>query len=130
MKKRRFSVILTTILIFLNVMLWVALGIIGIITQPAFSVPPQLNAILAGLSLGMAGVLLVLFVLMHRGHRNAYYLTIAFFAMVSLLTIFGDVGDVVFADILVLALNLIPIVLLIVDRKRYLTSQSEPDKIV
>ena len=73
----------------------------------------------------MAGVLLGLFVLMHQGNRNAYYLTIAFFAMVSLLTIFDDVG---FADIVVLILNLIPIVLLIRDRKLYLRSQSQPDK--
>jgi hypothetical protein len=123
MKNRHFTVILTTILVIFNAVIWIALGIIGLNTRSALSVPPQTNAILAILSFAMAGILLGLFVLMHRGNRNAYYLTVAFFIFVSLVTIFNDVG---LADIVVLVLNLIPIALLIKDRKHYLISPPKP----
>jgi hypothetical protein len=124
MKTRSFSVLLAMIFIFLNVLLWLALGIIGINTHPALSVPPQLNTILGILSIGIAGLLLGLFVLMRKGNHNAYYLIVAFFVVISLLTIFANVG---LANILVLILNIVPIILLIKDRKQYLVSKSRTD---
>jgi hypothetical protein len=125
MKNRPILLILTTIFVILNALIWLALGIIGIYTRSAFSVPQQTNTVLAILSFAMAGVLLGFFVLMRRGNRNAYFLTVAFFVLVSLITIFDGVG---LADILVLMLNLIPILLLILDRKRYFPSPPQPDK--
>jgi hypothetical protein len=84
--------------------------------HPALPVPPALKWIMALLSIGMAGILLGLFVLLRKGNRGAYYLILAFFAVTSLLTIFDDVG---LSDIVVLILNIIPIVLLIQDRAWY-----------
>ena len=69
----------------------------------------------------MAGIILVLFIFLNRRNRSAYYLTLAIFIFTALLTIFDDVG---LSDIVVLALNIIPIVLLIIDRAWYLKTKS------
>jgi len=114
---RHFSVTLTSIFIVLNAIIWLALCIIiAVNAHPALPVPPALKWIMALLSIGMAGILLGLFVLLRKGNRGAYYLILAFFAVTSLLTIFDDVG---LSDIVVLILNIIPIVLLIQDRAWY-----------
>ena len=121
MKNIPLSVILTTIFVILNALIWLALGIIiAVNALPSLPVPPEIKMMMALLSIAMAGILLGLFILLHRGNRVAYYLTVAFFIFVSVLTIFDDVG---LADIFVLVLNLVPIGLLIKDRKRYLTAQ-------
>ena len=81
MKNRPISVTITPIFIFLNALIWLALGIIiAVNAHPALPVPPELKAIMAFLSIVMAGILVGLFVLSYdRGNRMAYYLTIAFF---------------------------------------------------
>jgi hypothetical protein len=125
LSSRPISVTLTTILIILNALIWFALGIIiAVNAHPALPAPPELKAILAVFSFIMAGILVGLFVLLKKGNRISYYLTIAFFAVVSLLTIFDDVG---LSDIFVLVLNLIPIGLLIKDRKWYRIVQPQVD---
>jgi hypothetical protein len=84
--------------------------------HPALPVPLELKAILAVLSIFMAGILTGLFVFLLKGNRVAYYLIIAFFFVVSILTIFDDVGV---SDIIVLVLNILPIIILIKDRNWY-----------
>jgi hypothetical protein len=122
---RPFSVTLTWIFIILNAIIWLALGsIIAINAHPALPVPSLLKGIMAFLSISMAGILGILFVFFRKRNRIVYYLTIAFFVAVSLLTIFDDVG---FSDIFVLVLNLIPIVLLIKDRNWYLKLEPQPE---
>ncbi len=121
MNNRSFSITLTRIFIILNAFIWLALGIIiALNVHPALPVPPSMRVIIAILSIVMAGILILLFVFLQKGNRMAYYLTIAFFGIVSILTIFDEVG---LSDIFVLVLNLIPIVLLIKDRKLYLNAQ-------
>jgi hypothetical protein len=117
MRIRPFSVTVTSIVIVLNALIWLVLGIIiAVNAHPALPVPPELKAILAVLSILMAGILTGLFVFLLKGNRVAYYLIIAFFFVVSILTIFDDVGV---SDIIVLVLNIIPIILLIKDRNWY-----------
>jgi hypothetical protein len=117
MRIRPFSVTVTSIVIVLNALIWLVLGIIiAVNAHPALPVPRELKAILAVLSILMAGILTGLFVFLLKGNRVAYYLIIAFFFVVSILTIFDDVGV---SDIIVLVLNIIPIILLIKDRNWY-----------
>ncbi len=117
MRIRPFSVTVTSIVIVLYALIWLVLGIIiAVNAQPALPVPPELKAILAVLSILMAGILTGLFVFLLKGNRVAYFLIIAFFFVVSILTIFDDVGV---SDIIVLVLNIIPIILLIKDRNWY-----------
>ncbi len=120
---RPFSVTLTWIFIILNAIFWLALGImIAVNTHPELPVPSLQKGIMAFLSITMAGILMALFVFLRKGNRIAYYLTVALFIVVSLLTIFDDVG---LSDIFVLVLNLIPIALLIKDRNWYLKFQPQ-----
>jgi hypothetical protein len=117
MRIRPFSVTVTSIVIVLNALIWLVLGIIiAVNAHPALPVPLELKAILAVLSIFMAGILTGLFVFLLKGNRVAYYLIIAFFFVVSILTIFDDVGV---SDIIVLVLNILPIIILIKDRNWY-----------
>jgi hypothetical protein len=71
------------------------------------------------LSIALAAILLGLFIFLFRGNRAAYFLTLAFFAFTAILTIFDDVGP---SDLVVLAINIIPLLLLIKDRAFYLVT--------
>jgi hypothetical protein len=122
---RSFSITLARIFIILNALIWLALGIIiALNVHPALPVPTTMKAIIAIISIAMAGILILLFFFLQKGNRMAYYLTIAFFGFVSILTIFDEVG---LSDVFILVLNLIPIVLLIKDRTWYLKAQLRAD---
>lgn len=118
MTKRPLSVTVTLVFILLNILVWLVLGItIAVNAHPAIPDVPLMKGIMAFLSLAIAGILLGLFIFVLKHGRIAYYLTLAFFVVASLLTIFDDVG---LSDIVVLIINIVPIVLLIKDRAWYL----------
>jgi len=118
MKDRPLTVNATFAFILLNIIIWLALGIIiAVEAHPALPDIPIMKGIIATLSLVIAGLLIVLFLFIYRRNRTAYYLTLAFFAVTSVLTIIDEVG---ISDIVVLVINIIPIVLLIKDRNWYL----------
>jgi lysylphosphatidylglycerol synthetase-like protein (DUF2156 family) len=117
MHHRPWTVTLTAVLILLNTLIWLILGIIiAVNAHPALPVPPLMKGIMATMSILMALVLLGLWIFLFRGNRIAYYLILAFFLLTATLTILDDVGV---ADLVVLTLNIIPVVLLILDRKWY-----------
>ena len=102
----------------LNILFWLVLGvIIAINRHPSLPVPSQMKAILAGMSIGMAVILSILFFFILRRSHRAYYLSLVFFAMTAFLTIIDEVG---YSDIIILILNVLPIILLVTDRKWYL----------
>lgn len=118
MTTRPLSVNATFAFILLNIIIWLALGIIiAVDAHPALPDIPIMKGIMAALSLAIGGVLIVLFLFLYRRNQTAFYLTLAFFAVTSVLTIIDDVG---LSDIIVLVINIIPIVLLIKDRSWYL----------
>ncbi len=124
MNNRPFTVTLTSVFIIINALILLALGIIiGVNAHPALPVSPELKWIMAILSLVMAGILVWMFIFLHRGCRIAFYLMVVLLGFVAFLTIFDDVG---LSDIFVLVLNLIPIILLIKDRKWYLKVETQP----
>jgi hypothetical protein len=113
------------VFIIINALIWLALGIIiGVNAHPALPVSPEFKWIMAILSIVMAGILMCLFIFLHRGSRIAFYLMVVLLGFVTFLTIFDDVG---LSDIIVLVLNLIPVILLIKDRKWYFKVGSQPN---
>jgi lysylphosphatidylglycerol synthetase-like protein (DUF2156 family) len=114
---RPLSVIVTSVFILGNMLIWLGLGvIIAAQLHPALNVPASMHWIMAFLSVALTGILLGLYIFLYKGNRAAYYFTLAFFAFTAVLTIFDDVG---LSDLVVLVINLIPLILLIKDRAFY-----------
>lgn len=118
MDNRPLSVSITLGFVVLNGLIWMALGlIIAFDLHPALPNIPLLKAFMAVLSLAAAGVLLGLFFFLSKRSRIAYLLALGCFAGNILVTLFDDIGLV---DLAFLAVNIIPIILLIRDRRWYL----------
>ena len=127
MTERPISVNINFTFILLNFFIWLVLGIIiAVNAHPALPDVPIMKGILAALSLAMAGILLVLFILIYRHNRTAFYLTLAFFGVTALLTVFDEVGV---SDLVVLVINIIPIILLIKDRSWYLEQKPQTENL-
>lgn len=108
----------TLLLILLNALVWLSFGlVIALGLHPALHVELEIKVGMAILSFLAAGVLTSLVLGLCRRWKPAWYLVVAALAVSSLLTLFDDVGWV---DILVLIGMLLPLVLLIIDRKWYL----------
>ena len=122
MASRSASIIITRLFVLLNILIWLSLGIIiAFNVHPAVPDQPLLKALMAAGSLVLAAILSGLFFLMSKQNRVAYFLIVALFITTSLLTIFDDFGWV---DLIVLVINLIPLGLLLKDRKWYLSQPS------
>jgi hypothetical protein len=118
MNNRPLSVRVTLVFIVLNSLIWLALGvIIAADVHPAIPDLPLYKGIMAFLSLATAGVLLVLFIFIWKHSRVAYFIALALFVVTALLIFFDDVG---LPDLVVLAINIVPIFLLVKDRSWYL----------
>lgn len=108
--------------ILLNALIWLTLGIIiAFNAHPALPDAPLLKGIMAFLSLLTAGILLSLSVFLGQRSRMAYFLTAGLLIAISFLTVFDQFGLV---DLVVLAINIVPIILLIKDRAWYLPAQA------
>lgn len=75
--------------------------------------------IMAGLAFLTSAFLFLQFFLLKAKNKFAYYLTIAFLIFLAILTIMDDLGLI---DVLVLIVTLLPVILLIKDRKWYFQS--------
>jgi hypothetical protein len=118
MSKRPLSVTINLSFILLNALIWLVLGIlIAIHAHPALPDQPLVKVIMSILSFFIATITVCLYYMLKKQIRFGYYLTLAFFVGVSLLTVFDEFG---ISDLIVLIINLIPIVLLIKDRAWYL----------
>jgi hypothetical protein len=118
MAHRPLSVSATLTSVSATALVWLALGvIIAVGAHPAIPDVPQVRTSMALGSLAAGAVLVFLVVLLWRRVRLAYSLTLAALIASSLAVFFDDVG---WADLIVLALSLIPLLLLIKDRAWYL----------
>jgi chromate transport protein ChrA len=118
MKNRPKSVVAGYFFILANALIWLVLGIvIAINAHPAIPDTPGLRWTFTGLSFTMAAIILILCVLLYRRNRMGYFLTLALFIFNAVLTMFDNVG---WSDLVVLALNIIPVILLILDRNWYI----------
>ena len=125
MTTRPLSVNICFVFILLSILIWLVLGITILVdAHPAIPDVPLMKGIMGFLSLAIDGILIGLFIFLLKRNRIAYYLTLAFFIVTSLLTIFDDVG---LSDLVVLIINIVPIVLLIKDRSWYLQVKTQVD---
>ena len=118
MTQQPITVKVNQIIILLNALIWLILTIFLAINKvPGLDELQTIRWVLAIISITMAVILLALNYYLLKHSLKAYYLTLAFFIFTSILVIFDDVG---LADIIVLIISLIPVFLLIKDRKWYL----------
>lgn len=123
MSKRPLTVNICLLFILLNALVWLVLGIlIAVHAHPGLPDLPYISAGMVAISLLFTACLVGLAFFVARRNHRAYYLAIAFFAGTALLTFFDDVG---YSDLVVVGLNLIPILLLIKDRRWYLLTQPQ-----
>jgi lysylphosphatidylglycerol synthetase-like protein (DUF2156 family) len=124
---RPLSVTITLIFLFLNALVWLALGvIIAANIHPALPDLPIVKGVLVILSLCASGILLGLLFLLRKRSRIAWFVALGFLAITSILTIFDDFG---WTDLIVLVINIIPIVLLIKNRAWFLKGRvQQPGK--
>ncbi len=123
MNNRPVSVSATFILILLNLVFWLVFAvIIAANAHPALPNSPLVKGAMVVLALAAAGALLALLILLGKRSRAAYFMTIGLLGAISLLTILDDFG---LADLAVLALNVLPILLLVKDRAWYLPARPE-----
>jgi hypothetical protein len=103
--------------ILLNALLWLAFGVATIIRlDPGPVIPDDMRGFMSMAAFAIAAILLGSLFFLFRRNRNAYYLVIVFFAFFSLAIFFDDVG---WSDLVFLGISLMPLILLIVDRKWY-----------
>jgi len=109
---------ITLLLLLLNALVWLFFGLIVVLgLHPALHVDAVYKWGMAVVSFLAAGFLVTLMFLLFRRWKPAWYLAVAALVVSALLTLFDDIGWV---DIGVLLVMLVPLVLLLIDRKWYL----------
>jgi len=112
------SVLITRGFILLNAIIWLVFSIIVATgMHPALPDSEFYKWFLAISAFLSAAFLLLLYFLLKTRTKIAFFLTIAFLILIALLTIMDDLGWI---DFLVLVVTLIPVVILIKERKWFL----------
>jgi hypothetical protein len=116
------SVTTALFLILLNALIWLVFGvIIAANAHPALPVLPVVKGVMAFLAFAITAVLLVLFFFLRKQDRVAWYLIIALFVAISILTIFDDFGWI---DLVVFIINIAPVILLFMGKAWFLSVKS------
>jgi lysylphosphatidylglycerol synthetase-like protein (DUF2156 family) len=122
MSDRPRTVSITLIFIILNSLIWFTLGVlVAADAHPSLPDLPLLKGIMAFASLTIGVILLILSFYLYKRSRIAFYFALILLIAMALLTFFDQVGWI---DLLILAINLVPIILLIKDRSWYLQGSS------
>jgi lysylphosphatidylglycerol synthetase-like protein (DUF2156 family) len=122
MPDRPRSVLVSLTFIILNSLVWLVFGvIIAANAHPSLTMPPLLKGVMAFLSFCIAGFLAGLFFLLVKRNRIAYLLALGLLSVISVLSLFDQFG---LSDLVILAINIVPIVLLIKDRDWYLQGKA------
>jgi lysylphosphatidylglycerol synthetase-like protein (DUF2156 family) len=117
MKRSPKTVTATLILILLNAAFWFVYAIFTIATNTdAATVSHVARWIFSFLALGTAAVLVVLFFLLRKRVRFAYFIALVVLALLAVLSLTDQVG---WLDVFSLLLSLIPFVLLVKDNLYY-----------
>jgi hypothetical protein len=112
------SATVALVFLILNALVWLGFGLlIALDLHPALPDQPFIQTIMAILALGIAGIMVGLFVFLRKGNQIAYFLTVGLLAGIALLTVFDEFGA---ADLVVLIVDLVPLILLIKDRSWFL----------
>ena len=115
------TVKVTPILILVIGILWIGFSIfIALGLHPIYSQMGGFQWIIAAMSLVPGVILVVLWYLLRKHWKPAWYLAVIALASVTIAGIFDQIGWV---DILVMLGSAIPLILLIIDRKWYLQAK-------
>jgi hypothetical protein len=118
MRDRPHSVTLALIFILVIAIIWLAFGfIITFNVHPAIPDSQPIRIILATLSFAAGGVLIILCVFLTKQNRVAFFFTLGVLIILSIINIFDDIGLI---DLVFIAFNIVPILLLIYGRGWYL----------
>lgn len=110
----------TLIFILLVALFWLGFSIIvatGL--HPALPDFQLYQWILAGLAFLTSAFLFLLFILLKSKNKFAFFLAITFLTFLAIMTIMDDLGVI---DIVVLLVTILPLILLLKDRKWYFQS--------
>jgi len=122
MNKPPISASAARLLILLNALVWLAFGvIIAVGAHPALPESVLLQRAMAILGLFTAAILLVLYALLGRRSRLAFFVALAVLMSLSVVTIADEVG---LADLAVLGITLAAIVCLIGGRAWFLQGRA------
>ena len=124
MQPRPLSVTITSVLIVLSAIIWLILGILlALDAHPGFPDDPLIRAWMAALSIAAACILFMLVIYLEKRLRLAYFGMLAALAAAALVIFLDQVGPV---DLMVLVINVIPLALLIKNRRLYLSPEAGP----
>ncbi len=116
--RAQLSVKVCLFLLLLIALLWASFGIyVALDGHPSYSHMGLFKWIMAGLTFFAALVLLVLWFLLRKRVKPAWYLAVMMLTVTTLAGLFDDIGWI---DVLVMLGSAIPLILLIKDRKWYL----------
>ncbi|MRS02773.1 hypothetical protein EG832_06050 [bacterium] len=117
-----FRVKLTQIIILVIGILWIGFSLyIALGLHPTYSRMGGFQWIVAGMTLVPGLVCVILWFLLRKGWKPAWYLTVIALGLMTVGLIFDQIGWV---DVLVMLGSAIPFVLLIIDRKWYLKAKN------
>ena len=112
------TVKLTLILIFTMAAIWLIFGlIVALGWHPNYNATGIFRWVMAVCSAAAAVILIGLGLLLSKKSRPAWYLSVILLVLMTLANLFDDMGWI---DLLVMAGSLLPLILLIKDRKWYL----------
>lgn len=122
MNNRLSRIDLTQASIYLNAAIWFGFAVlVALHLHPAFPENPVYRWGMTGLALLTGGMLITLFRLARRW-RPAYFLLLGLLSVIALLAITDEFG---LADLAVLAINLLALFLLIVNREDFLIHKAD-----
>lgn len=112
------TVVAVLVFLLVNAMVWIGFSVLAAAGAHAgLPSEPAVRWIMAGLAFGCGCVLIGLAAALARRLRIAYFLMTAVLAVLAVLTVTDDVGWI---DLAYMALVVVPLALLLKDRKWYL----------
>jgi lysylphosphatidylglycerol synthetase-like protein (DUF2156 family) len=116
------TISITLIIILMNAVFWLGYAAwMAFGSMPAFAAFPVLRWIMAGLALASAAALAVTAFFLRRRIRLAYWFGLILLAVLAVLSITDEFG---LLDLVSLLLSLVPLALMLKDRRGYLRSKA------
>jgi lysylphosphatidylglycerol synthetase-like protein (DUF2156 family) len=116
------TVVAVLVFLLANALVWIGFALLAVAgAHEGLPSEPAVRWIMAGLAFGCGCVLIGLAAALARRIRIAYFLVTAVLAVLAVLTVTDDVGWI---DLAYMALVVIPLALLLKDRKWYLRQNS------
>lgn len=114
---------ITSILLILHAVIWFGFGIAVLLRlHPALPADPLWVGLMGGSAFAAAAIFILLPIFLQKRSKPAFYCSVAFLGMVAMVTVLDDVG---LSDLMYLAATILPLVLILVNKKQYLCDQGK-----